>query len=195
MVHPLCQAGLVDPDAVLEPYDISLNSVTAVERRAWSDGVLQAIRGRVGSLDALTFEAHAGSNYLDFGLVEGLRAWGAQVVRPAEGLGFFEQQAFYASGRSRAINPASRPARSSQDGAGKYAALSRFLEDRVGQLVEIDFDAIGALVGGLPVSASRHRAWWANDASHAQARAWLEAGWRVAAVDLTRAHVRFEPFK
>lgn len=150
------------------------------------------IRERLGTLDGLTFEAHAGSNYLDFGLVEGLRASGAEVVRPAQGLGLFKQQAFYSSGGVRDPKPASGPDPFSQTGAGKYAPLARFLEGRAGQQVDLDFDAVGALVGGLPASARRHRAWWANDPTHAQARGWLDAGWRVAAVDQDGAHVRFE---
>lgn len=53
--------------------------------------------------------------------------------------------------------------------------------------LDLDFDAIDALVSGLPSSARRHRAWWANDATHAQARAWLDEGWRVEAVNLTKS--------
>lgn len=183
--------GLVDPDAVLEPYDVTLDSATAAERRAWSDRVLVEIRERLGSLDGLTFEAHAGSNYLDFGVVEGMRASGARVMRPTEGLGLFEQQAFYSSGRSRDAKRARRVSPTGGTG-GKYAPLAEYLKGQVTG-VDLDFDAIGALVGGLPTSARRHRAWWANDATHPQARAWLEAGWRVAAVDLEGSHVRFEP--
>jgi hypothetical protein len=53
------------------------------------------------------------------------------------------------------------------------------------------FVEISRLVGGLPPSARRHRAWWANSPSHVQAHAWLELGRRVEAVDLEREVVRF----
>jgi hypothetical protein len=185
--------GLVDPDTVLEPYDVTLDSATPSERRAWSDRVLVEIRDCLGFLDGLTFEAHAGSNYLDFGVVEGMRASGARVVRPAEGLGLFEQQAFYSSSRSRDSKPASGRVSPSRAEGGKYAPLAEFLKGRKTEQVDVDFDVIDTLVGGLPTSARRHRAWWANDATHSQARGWLEAGWRVAAVDLEGLRVRFEP--
>jgi len=43
----------------------------------------------------------------------------------------------------------------------------------------------------LPRSAFAHRAWWANTSSHAQALAWLSAGWKVEHVDLTGKAVDF----
>lgn len=36
----------------------------------------------------------------------------------------------------------------------------------------------------LPLSARDHRPWWANDRSHSQARAWMEAGWKTTNVDM-----------
>lgn len=46
----------------------------------------------------------------------------------------------------------------------------------------------------LPPSARRHGGWWTNtlDGTHSQARAWLEAGWRVWRSDLARESVEFE---
>lgn len=184
--------GLVEPHAVVEPYDVTLDSATPAERRAWSANVLVAIQERVGALDEVTFEAHAGSNYLDSGLVEGLRASGAHVVRPAEGLGLFEQQVFYSSNTPRDPTPSSGRVPPARGEAGKYAPITEFLRGWGTELVDVDFDRIGALVGGLPASARRHRAWWANDATHSQARGWLEAGWRVASVNLEASRVRFE---
>lgn len=67
---------------------------------------------------------------------------------------------------------------------GKYDALTRHLHGcRAGRLA-VDFTTIEALTGaGLPASADRHRAWWANDRSHSRAQAGLVAGWRVESVD------------
>ena len=58
--------------------------------------------------------------------------------------------------------------------------------------VEMTFDEVAALVGGLPPSATR-QAWWANEREgrHVQAHAWLNAGREVEAVDFVARRVRF----
>lgn len=77
---------------------------------------------------------------------------------------------------------------------GKYDALRDRLAGAPTPL-ELTFDAIDALVGGLPSSALIHRAWWANEehGQHVQARAWREANRRVESVDLVRRRVTFGP--
>lgn len=55
----------------------------------------------------------------------------------------------------------------------KYEPLRRYLAS-AGHPVSLTFDEIGRLVGGLPPSAYRHRAWWSNSSSHVEAHAWLE---------------------
>jgi hypothetical protein len=56
-----------------------------------------------------------------------------------------------------------------------------------------DVDEIDQLVRGLPASARRYSAWWSNEVEgrHAQARAWVDAGWRVENVNLTAETVPF----
>lgn len=73
---------------------------------------------------------------------------------------------------------------------GKYEAFGNHLRQLTREVVELSFTDIAELVGGLPESAYQHRAWWANDPSHAQARSWRSAGWRVAEVSLDGEHVR-----
>ena len=75
---------------------------------------------------------------------------------------------------------------------GKYGVLADHLRHAASP-VSMTFDEIDDLVGGLPASARRHRAWWANEADgrHVQARAWVQAGWRVEDVSLTQERVRF----
>lgn len=75
----------------------------------------------------------------------------------------------------------------------KYSALRRYLEDESAASVEMTFDELDTIVGQLPASARRHTAWWSNEShgSHVQAHAWMEAGWRVAHVNLTAERVRF----
>lgn len=60
--------------------------------------------------------------------------------------------------------------------------------------VRMTFQQVADLVGGLPDSAYRHRAWWENEAEsgkHVQARSWLAAEREVERVDLTAEVVVF----
>ena len=60
--------------------------------------------------------------------------------------------------------------------------------------VEMTFDEIDRLVGGLPASAAKWPAWWANEpdgSRHVQARAWIDSGREVETVDRVRKRVRF----
>ncbi|MCC8960391.1 hypothetical protein H8B02_45435, partial [Bradyrhizobium sp. Pear77] len=65
----------------------------------------------------------------------------------------------------------------------KYDPLKRWLQQQQLRQVELTFDEIADLVGGLPLSAEKRAAWWANetDAHHSQCKAWLEAGYLVHA--------------
>ena len=88
--------GVVRPDAVLEPYDVTLNDASPAERRSWATRVLRQLDAELGSCAGLTFEVHAGSNYADYGLENGLRARSAAVDRPTAGLSMGRQLSFYA---------------------------------------------------------------------------------------------------
>ena len=72
----------------------------------------------------------------------------------------------------------------------KYEPLSRHIRAAT-RPISMTFDQISRLVGGLPPSARRHAAWWANDKTHVQAKAWLDLGLRVQEVDLERQVVHF----
>ncbi|WP_052111409.1 GIY-YIG nuclease family protein [Pontibacillus yanchengensis] len=65
---------------------------------------------------------------------------------------------------------------------GKYGPLYDYLEG-YGQPYEyLTFEEINHLLQAtLPHSSTQHHAWWANDRSHTQGRAWLDAGYRVKA--------------
>src|SRR5512140_1402427 len=67
--------------------------------------------------------------------------------------------------------------------SGRYQALAVRLTAARADSVTLPVDEIDSLVGGLPAVAHRQTAWWANDAARAQARAWLDVGFKVAAVD------------
>ena len=91
--------GVVGPDAVVEPYDVALDTASRSERRTWSRRVLEQLGDHLGELGQYDFEIHAGAPYRDFGLLEGLRAAGASVTNPTEGMRIGEQLSFYAKAR------------------------------------------------------------------------------------------------
>lgn len=75
--------------------------------------------------------------------------------------------------------------------AEKYLPMVQWLTAQPSRSVTATFAELDALVDGLPPSASRYRAWWSNTPSHTQAVAWMDAGWRVDAVDLAARRVTF----
>lgn len=93
--------GLVDPATVLEPYDETLKGAATARRRAWSGSVADQLRAALGPLRGLTFEVHAGADYLDHGLERALHRDGAHVLRPTQGMGLGKQLAFYANQSSK----------------------------------------------------------------------------------------------
>ncbi|WP_437180160.1 DUF7662 domain-containing protein [Paenibacillus andongensis] len=68
---------------------------------------------------------------------------------------------------------------------GKYTSLFTYLNTQQGSIIELMVDQLEELLGfALPTSAHQYRAWWANDVTHSQAKAWLYAGWEVDRVNL-----------
>ena len=74
---------------------------------------------------------------------------------------------------------------------GKYGPLREHLSGASGTRIRMTFTAVEDLVGHLPESAYRHRAWWGNNDGTAEAKAWLDAGWRVESVDQAAGEVVF----
>ena len=74
---------------------------------------------------------------------------------------------------------------------GKYDPLYERLARAAGET--LTFGQIDELVQGLPPSARKYPAWWANETagSHVEARAWMGAGWKVLEVDFRAEHVTF----
>lgn len=68
----------------------------------------------------------------------------------------------------------------------KYRPLASFLKTQGTQAVPLTFREMEKILGfKLPPSAYRHRPWWANEAAgHVHAKAWLEAGYETAQVDM-----------
>jgi hypothetical protein len=68
----------------------------------------------------------------------------------------------------------------------KYAPLTNYLKAMPRDKWSATFGEIERLLKfNLPPSAHRHDAWWGNSrcGNHSQAKAWLDAGWTVVAVD------------
>jgi hypothetical protein len=146
------------------------------------------------------FEIHAGSAYAEFGLADGLRRAGGSVSLPAAGLSLGQQLRFY-GGTAAAPPNAGEPKKDAQiwrstgsaagpRSVGKYEALARRICGSARPLT-LAFGEIDQIVGGLPSSALKHRAWWSNDRTHTQATAWLGCNRMVIAVDLNRGAVTF----
>ena len=63
----------------------------------------------------------------------------------------------------------------------RYDALTQHLLASPEAVLRLSFDELDALVGGLPESAKKYGAWWANNrTSQAHSRAWLDAGRRAS---------------
>jgi len=87
--------GLLPPGRVVDSYERAMTSLSRVERRMWSDGVLRELDRTLGSLSLVGVEIHAGMEYCRWGLVEGLRERGARVTLPLEHKSFGEQLQWY----------------------------------------------------------------------------------------------------
>ena len=79
--------------------------------------------------------------------------------------------------------------------AGKYTPLYKYLKnlDPNRREITISFEKIEAIIHDeLPFSARNYRPWWANeqDGKHVNAHAWMNAGWKVDSVDMSRELVR-----
>jgi hypothetical protein len=72
-----------------------------------------------------------------------------------------------------------------------YGALTAYLRRRPEPEVTLSFAELDDVIGGLPASARKYQAWWANSRrSQPHAQSWLDAG-RRATVDFKRGAVRF----
>lgn len=185
-------------DEWLEPYDETLNDQLAASRRGWAEKVLAELDALGLEYRTIIFEIHAGNEYRSFGLVDGLKARGATVVVPAAHLGQGEQLAFYNSSLGRdatSTSPTVAPApRRSSASRGAYQPLCDHLQKLGTARATLSFAEIERILGrALPASARKHRAWWSNEQSgtHPHARAWMDAGWHVSAVDFNAGRVDF----
>jgi hypothetical protein len=77
----------------------------------------------------------------------------------------------------------------------RYEPLAQFLAAKKSDTWDATFEEIEARLGaGLPKSAYKYPAWWANQTGpgHSQTRGWRSVGWRTCDLDLEGRRVRFE---
>jgi hypothetical protein len=76
---------------------------------------------------------------------------------------------------------------------GKYNVLTEHLRAKGGAKVAMSFTDIERLLGfPLPASSRKHRAWWSNNPSNSvMTKAWLDAQYRSAEVDLEHERLMF----
>ncbi len=187
--------GLVNLDTKIDPYDLTLNTMSEAEIKGWAKMVLEQL-GRVGDVRKDHFILLAGLNYRKY-LIPYL---GSYEV-PMEGLTIGKQLGFLSKhSNSREMNDEKDqkyvPTRKSLGTTGKYSRLSEYLSTLSTSQhdITLSFSEIeNALNVDLPNSARRYRAWWSNEAkgSHIQARSWLDLGWIVETVDFARMQVKF----
>jgi hypothetical protein len=76
----------------------------------------------------------------------------------------------------------------------KYDPLFRYLQQLLLTMnkVTLAFSEIEKVLGGpLPASARKYPAWWANDITHVEARAWMNSGWETRDLRLDGSTVDF----
>jgi hypothetical protein len=181
----------------LEPYEETLKGKSATSKRTWAASVLRQVDAIGFDLADMVFEIHAGAEYRNFGLVDGLRSRGAGVEIPAEHLSQGEQLAFYGGMAKRPVTPAAGKRSAtikSAPGRSSYLPLAAHLSEVDAPLVQLSFTQIERILGRpLPASARRYRSWWSNESSgtHTQTAAWMGSGWLVDRVDFNAGLVHF----
>ena len=80
--------GLVHPDEMIAPYDLTLNTMPVADRRQWASRVLTQLEPRLNGIRSVMFLA--GRRYREF-LEPSLRSRGLVVSIPMEGLRIGEQ--------------------------------------------------------------------------------------------------------
>jgi hypothetical protein len=80
--------GLVEPNKLIEPYNLTLNQMSVTERQAWARNVLSILLRLLEAGDQVIFLA--GKRYREF-LIDPLLEYGCNVEIPMEGMRIGEQ--------------------------------------------------------------------------------------------------------
>ncbi len=90
--------GVVHPEQLIHPYDVTLNNMSAEERQAWAREVVDQLRTKCGRGDRVIFLA--GQRYREY-LIPALTGWGCEVETPMSGMGIGKQKAWLKTGLHR----------------------------------------------------------------------------------------------
>ena len=76
----------------------------------------------------------------------------------------------------------------------KYSSLKEYLKELPRGEWNAAFADVERILGRkLPKSAYEYPAWWANNPTgHSHSRAWVEAGWKTAGVDIANQRLTFQ---
>lgn len=86
--------GLLDPDSVVAPYNQTLNTKSANDRRAWASSVMEDLTPHLAGVNFVTF--FAGMAYREF-MGPQLRQRRLTVYEPMKGLGIGRQLSWLSS--------------------------------------------------------------------------------------------------
>jgi hypothetical protein len=79
---------------------------------------------------------------------------------------------------------------------GKYSPLEDFLRAQRRDEVPVTFAEIERIIGGPLPRSHRYRSWWSNNAFNSvMTKAWLDAGFESADVDLKRRKLVFRKIR
>jgi hypothetical protein len=123
--------GLVEQQTVIAPYDTKIGKRSLVDRRTLGLDVARGLERALGSLAGKKIEIHAGEEYVQT-VGPTLRAAGATIVRPLEGLGFGYQLQWYGDRLGLNAEPAAGPSsRSRRSSASMFAGDGRGMSRRI----------------------------------------------------------------
>jgi len=80
--------GLVNPDQVIQPYNLTLKDMAADERRAWARMVASGLQGKCEKGTFIII--FAGQYYREY-LIPVIEGWGCEIEVPLRGLGIGQQ--------------------------------------------------------------------------------------------------------
>ena len=160
------QHGLVDPEEMLEPYDLQLSSTTKLYRRDWGIQVLEQLRFSVGSLAGISIEIHAGAAYAD-AIRQGLRDAGATIAEPLRGLTLGRRLQWYSTDPIDSISPAASQHQESTEGVSELVQHLSYGRDSITPSVFLHTNGAGLHSPGL-------YSWWVDSDGAATLTAGLD---------------------
>lgn len=86
--------GLVEPDQIIEPYDLTLTTMSAAERREWA--AMVSMQPLADDLRVAAYEG-MGAIYLHAGVLYRQAFQRGKIMVPLEGLGIGQQLGWYAA--------------------------------------------------------------------------------------------------